>query len=44
MRINLISFKDSGETRTMYANSRNVETMTSSEGNDITEELRESVL
>ena len=44
MRINLISFKDSGETRTMYANSRNVETMTGSEGNDITEELRESVL
>ena len=44
MRINLISFKDSGETRTMYANSRNVETMTGSETNDIIEELHESVL
>ena len=44
MQINFISSKDSGETRTMYTNSRNVETMTSSETNDIIEELRESLL
>ena len=44
MQINFISSKDSGETRTMYTNSRNVETMTGSKTDDIIEELRESLL
>ena len=44
MRINFISSKDSGETRTMYTNSRNVQTMTGSKTDDIIEELRESLL
>ena len=44
MQINFISSKDSGETRTMYTNSRNVQTMTGSKTDDIIEELRESLL
>ena len=44
MQINFISSKDSGETRTMHAKSRNIEIMVGSETNDIIEELSESPL
>ena len=44
MQINFISFKDSGETRTVHTKSCNIEIMMGSETNDIIEELFESLL
>ena len=44
MAINLISCKDSDETRTMHAKSNNVEIMMGSETNEIIEELCKSFL
>ena len=42
--INFISSKDSHETRNMHTKSDNIEIIMGSETNDITEELRESLL
>ena len=44
MTINVISSKDSYETRTMYAKSNNVEIMMGSKTDEIIEELFESLL
>ena len=44
MQISFISFKDSGETRTVHTKSCNIEIMMGSETNDIIEELFESLL
>ena len=44
MQINVISSKDSEETRTMYTKSRNIEIMMYSETNDSTKNFRESLL
>ena len=44
MQINFISFKDSGETRTMYDKSHNVEIMMDNETDEIIEKLFESLL
>ena len=42
--INFISSKDSNETRNMHTKNNNIEIMISSETNDITKELRKSLL
>ena len=44
MSINFISSKDSHETRNMHTKSDNIEIIMGSETNDITEELRKSLL
>ena len=44
MRINFISSKDCGETRTMHTKSGNIEIMMGSEADDIIDELSESLL